>query len=422
MNKIVLGRTKAKVKEYGEEGSIFIGKLLESNNPIYFDVSKPHITLICGKRGSGKSYTQSSLLEGFFLLPEKIKNEISVIVFDTMGIFWSLKYPNRNNKELLLLDEWKLKPVECNINIFVPRNLKQEYIFHDKTFSIIASEISSENWCLTFAIDQNSPQGICLTRVIKKLKDENESYDIDDIIEGINKDKKSAIQTKESLENRFEGAKNWGIFSPEGTPIEEFLKEGKINILDISKLYYSAQTWNIRCLVVSLLCEKILNLKMKHRQNEQIIKATKRKIDKKISSQLWIFIDEAHQFLPSFGLTPASWPLKRIIREGRQPGISLVLASQQPGKLDSDVITQSDIVISHHITSKVDLDGLNKIMNTYIKKVIQVSLNQLPKKPGAALVIDDTREFIETIQVRPKLTSHAGESPDILRKIYDVLE
>lgn len=141
--------------------------------------------------------------------------------------------------------------------------------------------------------------------------------------------------------------------------------------------------------------------------------------DSNIASQVWLFMDEAHQFLPSRGKTPASFPLKRTIREGRQPGVSMVMATQQPGKIDSDVLTQSDIVICHHITSKIDIDGLNKIMNTYLKKNIKTSLNELPKKPGVALVIDDTREKIEKIKVRPKKTMHAGESPNILKEIYE---
>ena len=73
-------------------------------------------------------------------------------------------------------------------------------------------------------------------------------------------------------------------------------------------------------------------------------------------------------------------------------------------------------------TSKIDLDSLSKITTTYQKKSINFSINHLPKKPGAALVIDDTRETMDTIQVRPKMTAHAGESPDILRKIYGVID
>ena len=50
--------------------------------------------------------------------------------------------------------------------------------------------------------------------------------------------------------------------------------------------------------------------------------------------------------------------LTQLLREGRQPGISLVLATQQPGQIHKDVMTQSDIVISHRVTSATDLEAL----------------------------------------------------------------
>ena len=51
-----------------------------------------------------------------------------------------------------------------------------------------------------------------------------------------------------------------------------------------------------------------------------------------------------NQFLPNQGETQATGPLVTILREGRQPGISLVLASQQPGKIHTDVMTQADTI------------------------------------------------------------------------------
>jgi len=55
-----------------------------------------------------------------------------------------------------------------------------------------------------------------------------------------------------------------------------------------------------------------------------------------------------------------------LLREGRQPGISMVMATQQPGKIHTDAMTQSDIVISHRVTSQQDLEALNSIMQSYL--------------------------------------------------------
>ena len=125
---------------------------------------------------------------------------------------------------------------------------------------------------------------------------------------------------------------------------------------------------------------------------------------------VWIFIDEGHEFLPKEGKTPATDALIQLIREGRQPGISLVMATQQPGEIHRDVITQSDIVISHRVTAKPDIEALNTINQTYLTQDILTHLNNLPKDKGAAIILDDNNERIYPMRIRPKMSWHSGES------------
>jgi uncharacterized protein len=128
---------------------------------------------------------------------------------------------------------------------------------------------------------------------------------------------------------------------------------------------------------------------------------------------VWIFIDEAHEFLPkdSEAKTPASDALIQLLREGRQPGISLVLATQQPGKIHTDAMTQSDIVISHRVTADWDVKALNQIMQSYVYEGIKAKMNALPRLKGSAIILDDNSERIYSMRVRPKFTWHGGEAP-----------
>jgi len=89
----------------------------------------------------------------------------------------------------------------------------------------------------------------------------------------------------------------------------------------------------------------------------------------------------------------------------------LVLATQQPGEIHKDVITQSDIVISHRITAKKDIDALNNMMQTYVSVDIQKHINDLPRMKGSALILDDNSERVYPMNVRPRVTWHGGESP-----------
>jgi hypothetical protein len=89
----------------------------------------------------------------------------------------------------------------------------------------------------------------------------------------------------------------------------------------------------------------------------------------------------------------------------------MVMATQQPGQIHHDVMTQSDIIISHRITAKPDIDALNLIMQTYLLETITKQMNELPSLKGSAILLDDNSERIYPIRVRPKYTWHGGESP-----------
>jgi hypothetical protein len=130
---------------------------------------------------------------------------------------------------------------------------------------------------------------------------------------------------------------------------------------------------------------------------------------------VWIFIDEAHEFLPRDGKTPATDALVQLLREGRQPGISLVLATQQPGQIHKDVMTQSDIVIAHNLTAKPDIEALNEIMQSYSFGSIKQQIDELPSLKGSAILLDDNSERIYPIRVRPRFTWHGGEAPTAVK-------
>jgi hypothetical protein len=152
-------------------------------------------------------------------------------------------------------------------------------------------------------------------------------------------------------------------------------------------------------------------------RKEEEIKSISKGLDylvddgKKETPLVWIFVDEAHEFLPLRGKTAATDALVQLLREGRQPGISLVLATQQPGQIHRDVMTQSDIVISHRVTSKQDLEALNYIMQSYLFGSIKKYMDELPSLKGSAIILDDNSERIYPMKIRPRFTWHGGEAP-----------
>ena len=424
---IILGRNEDDKKKLGEEGLIYIGKgyvkmgqYTSLSNKIFMDVARSHVILVAGKRGSGKSYTLGVLTEELANLPKDISQNIASIIFDTMGIYWTMKY--RNEKDKTLLGEWDLKPKQSPIKVFVPFGYYNTYtekgIPVDEKFALDVTELNAEDWILTFGLDIIHPVAILIERTLARLKEAKKRFSVEEILRELKEDKTSEKQTINATVGLFEAANTWGIFSKKGekpTSVKDIINAGKTSVLDLS-IYNSVGAFNVRALVISLLSRKIFNERMFARKLEEIKSVSKGldysfSTEKKETPLVWMFIDEAHEFLPKEGKTIATDALVQILREGRQPGLSLVLATQQPGQIHRDVMTQSDIVISHRVTSKSDVDALNQIMQTYLASSIQKYMNDLPSQKGSAIILDDNSERIYPVRIRPRFTWHGGQAP-----------
>lgn len=427
---IIIGRGEADKKALGDRGLIMIGKgyvrmgqYTSLSNKIFMDVAKSHVVLVAGKRGSGKSYTLGVIAEEISNLPKEVGQNIGSLIFDTMGIYWTMKYSNEKDRELL--DTWQLKGKNLPVNVFVPFGHYDYYIEKgipaDEKFALDVTEMSSEDWVLTFGLNIVDPIAVLIQRVIHELKEEYDIYEIGDVITKI-KEKDANPNTKEAAIGLFEAANTWGVFSKEGenpTQVEDLISAGKTTVMDLS-VYNSVGAFNVRALVISLVSRKIFNQRMAARKAEEIKSIQKGfellgEEEKKEYPLVWMFIDEAHEFLPQNEKTIATDALIQLLREGRQPGISVVLATQQPGKIHTDVMTQSDIVLAHRVTSQPDVTALNQIMQTYLLDTIQKYMNDLPSLKGSAIILDDNSERIYPMRMRPRFTWHGGEAPTAVK-------
>ena len=434
---VVIGRSKHDLDKYGKEGTILIGKqyvkmgqTTSLSNPVYMDVAGAHVVFIVGKRGSGKSYTMGAVAEGLADLPIEVKQNLSILLLDTMGIYWTMKYPNFQDSELI--KNWGFEAKPLNVKIYTPTGFyykyKEEGIPTDFPFSIRPIDVDPHDWLAAFSIKSNSAEGVLLTKIVQDLKNEKKSYSMDTLISLVKDDKESDKVVKSIIVNEFEKAKGWGIFSKEGTPLKDIVSGGQVTILDVSPYATMASGWEIKALVVGLISRTLFNQRMLARKTEEFktVDAAMHYFSKDEEQKLeeplvWLAIDEAHELLPKEGKTAATDALITILREGRQPGISLILASQQPGKIHTDVMTQSDTVISHRLTAKLDVDALGQLMQSYMRKGLDEELNILPHVKGAAIVFDDANERIFPIQVRPRFTWHGGEAPKAISEDEDNL-
>src|SRR3990172_3922567 len=104
---VIIGRNESDKKKFGNRGLIYIGKgyvrmgqYTSLSNRILMDVARSHVVLVAGKRGSGKSYTLGVIAEELSSLPKEVSQNIASLIFDTMGIYWTMKYQNQKDKTL----------------------------------------------------------------------------------------------------------------------------------------------------------------------------------------------------------------------------------------------------------------------------------------------------------------------------------
>ena len=427
---VVIGRNESDKKDFGKRGLAYLGKSYVTmgnytslSNPIYMDVARSHVILISGKRGSGKSYTIGTMAEALSDLGIEESGNIAPLIFDTMGIFWTMKY--KNAKDAALLSEWNLEAKNVPMKVFAPFGYYQEYrdkgIDVDAEFAIKISELEPTDWVTLFELKFTDSVAVVIESVVSELREKGESFGFGDIYDLISKAENVEQVDKNSAMALFDAAKTWKVFDEErGIEVRDLISAGTTSVIDLS-MYASLGAFNVRALIIGLVSKKIFNERMSSRKDEEI-QAVQHGADyaryrvKREMPLVWIFIDEAHEFLPKEGKTPATDALVQLLREGRQPGISMVMATQQPGKIHTDAMTQSDIVISHRVTAKLDVQALNDITQSYLYESISDKLNGLPRLKGSAIILDDNSERIYPMRVRPRFTWHGGEAPTAIKK------
>ncbi len=384
---------------------IFLGKDIETEDPIHLDFEGARAILVCGKRGSGKSYTLGVFVEELLAAGQ---SDIIPILIDPMGIYHTMTQPNTAQQDELF--KWGLSIKAYNVRLLIPGEPQSLYdpdvleVLQDRGTTIAplhlnASDLSPDGWCDLFDANINRPLGITLFRAVQHLREKKGFFIIPDIIKEIERDGKAADASKEALFNRLEAARLWHLFSEEEyVPLQELFAPGKVNVLDLSRLDPGAK--GLRNLTVSIIARHLFHARLDARLREEFGLATP-------LPKVWILIDEAHQFVPNGNTTLSKPQLIRWAKEGRQPGLSLVVASQQPSAIDPDVLSQCDIILSHKVTAYTDIRALNNLSQDYMGNELRTYIKTL-QRTGEAVLVDDKQEAVRMLRIRPRRSQHGG--------------
>jgi DNA helicase HerA-like ATPase len=185
------------------------------------------------------------------------------------------------------------------------------------------------------------------------------------------------------------------IFSDSTTPMEEYLSPGQLSILDLSGM------------------DQALSNYFAHRVLNTIYES---KMEAYTGFPVFVFVEEAHNFVPPASRTLIAQILRKIASEGRKFGMFLVVISQRPGKLDQDVLSQCNSAIILRITNPLDQKAIMESSESISESMLQ----DLPSLNIGEAVL--TGEFVRIpviATIRKRETAEGGGDIDLISLLKD---
>lgn len=434
-----------------ESGWLYLGRLGETGPlvDVHFNIANPHVIAIFGKRGSGKSYTMGSILEALCTNEKQtsighIHRNVAILLLDTLGIFqWTDINLEQAADSQILRDQraawrnWNLKPEALDVQVWIPKGTRTEATpASHREFAVRTCDFAADDW--GYLLDLNIYQDrmgqllndafIKVTlegwRATRGVQSPKSAYSLADLIHCIKEDdelnQSYQDETRRAVIQQLTTYYRNPLFDDEGTPLTEMLKPGRMNVLVMSRM-----SGSLRLVILSALIRRLMDERMITSETEKHLvirpdlsteerSSMKATLAKSIPPT-WIALDEAQNILPSDKKTMAGEMLIRFVREGRNYGLSFMVATQQPTAIDSRLLAQVDTLITHKLTVQTDIDYVRRNIKSSLPQEVSFSGRTLEFDEllrsldiGQALVSNTEAERAAIVDIRPRVSVHGG--------------
>jgi DNA helicase HerA-like ATPase len=137
-----------------------------------------------------------------------------------------------------------------------------------------------------------------------------------------------------------------------------------------------------------------------------------------LPERAWCIIDEAHVICPAGYESSATRSVIEYVKRGRDAGLSLVLATQQPSAIDTRVLSQVDLTLVHRLTFDGDISAAlaripASLPDTFMFGTSEKDPRVLVRllESGEAIIGDSQADRAFLGVVRPRVTAHGGAEP-----------
>lgn len=429
----------SKFYKFDENTSLNIGNLIgydkgENIVPVYLDVNKlvtEHLAVLA-MTGSGKSYTVGRIIE-------RLVAEMNgtVVVFDVHGEYGKAfeKGEIHFNENIDSIEDQKeanslhkiqerlMKLIEHGggIKVYTPQLDTFDYKYSGKNkhlalqfdrfdmddlSSILPGLTDAQERVLDVAIRywrakySNPPRDIQdLTYLLSDERGLDELKNWDKITEGEAKalNNRSAAVASMKLSRVINEAKSFYTRAiGEPTDIYDMVGEkgnnvGRLVIIDLQGLSDEAKQ-----IITALISSEVMRSAVdKQRQVRPC----------------FLVYEEGHNFAPAGIPCISKKIIKKIAAEGRKFGTGFAIISQRPSKLDPDVTSQCNTIVTMRLKNPDDQRFIAKTSDMFSKSDIE----ELPSlSTGEALICGRSIPAPLLVKVGTKALTHGGESPEVI--------
>ena len=423
--------------QFDESRSLHIGNLIgyergENIVPVYLAIDRlvtEHLAVLA-MTGSGKSYTVGRIVERLVAL-----NNGTVVIFDPHGEYGrALQDGNLQfNENLDLSDEprdqraipeiqeafRRLEGADAGIVVYTPQNpsfrhkyagrnkelaLQFDHLEMDDVSEILPGLTEPQQRVLDVAIRYWRFSERAEPRDINRLRyflgdglEEMKSWDELSQAEATALNSRSAAVASIKLSRVLNEAQSFysaalayttDIYEMVGRPSD---RRGRLAIIDLQGLSDTAKQ------VITALI------------STEILRAASSKTDR--IRPVFLVFEEGHSFAPAGEPAVSHRIIRKIAAEGRKFGVGFAIVSQRPSKLDPDVTSQCNTLITMRLKNPDDQRFIAKTSDMVSKG----DVDELPSlSTGEALIYGRSIPAPLLVKVGQKALVHGGESPEVL--------
>lgn len=431
----------SKFYKFDENTSINIGNLIgydKGNNivPVYLDVNKlvtEHLAVLA-MTGSGKSYTVGRIIE-------RLVAEMNgtVVVFDVHGEYGKafekgeIHFNNnldfiedeKEKESILKIQENLSKMLNAGggIKVYTPQMDSFDYKYSAKNHHLALQFDRFDMDDLSSILpDLTEAQERVLDVAIRywKAKYNNPPRDIQDLTYLL------------SDEQGLEELKSWNNLT-EGEAKALNNRSAAVASMKLTRVINEAKSFYTRAIgeptdIYGMIGEKgksigrlvIIDLQGLSDDAKQIITALisseiiRAASDKKRQIRpCFLVYEEGHNFAPAGIPSISKKIIKKIAAEGRKFGTGFAIISQRPSKLDPDVTSQCNTIITMRLKNPDDQRFIARTSDMFSSSDIE----ELPSlSTGEALINGRSIPAPLLVKVGTKALIHGGESPEVIKE------